>query len=76
MTGQSQKFTQDFRREAVRLSRESGRRVRQITDDFGVGMSTLTKWRAVMSYIWTKEGWLLLWICIPGASSAGQPDRG
>jgi len=47
MTGQRQKFTKEFRREAVRLSRESGRTVRQIADDLGVGMSTLTKWRAV-----------------------------
>ena len=49
MTGQSQKFTKEFRREAVRLSRESGRTVREIAEDLGVGMSTLSKWRAVDS---------------------------
>lgn len=38
MTGQSQKFTKEFRREAVRLSRESGRIVREIAEDLGVGM--------------------------------------
>jgi len=47
MTGQRQKFTKEFRREAVRLSRESGRTVRQIAEDLGVGISTLSKWRAV-----------------------------
>jgi transposase len=47
MTGSKQKFTKEFRREAVRLSRESGRTVRDIAEDLGVGMSTLSKWRAV-----------------------------
>lgn len=47
MTGQRQKFTKEFRREAVRLSRESGRSVREIAEDLGVGMSTLSKWRSV-----------------------------
>ena len=46
MTGQRQKFTKDFRREAVRLSRESGRTVRDIAEDLGVGISTLSKWRS------------------------------
>lgn len=47
MTGSKQKFTKEFRREAVRLSRESGRTVRDIAEDLGVGMSTLSKWRSV-----------------------------
>jgi len=46
MRGQRRKFTKEFRREAVRLNRESGRTVRQIAEDLGVGMSTLSKWRA------------------------------
>lgn len=46
MTGQSQNFRKEFRREAVRLSRESGRTVREIAEDLGVGMSILSKWRA------------------------------
>lgn len=46
MTGSKQKFTKEFRREAVRLSRESGRTVRDIAEDLGVGMSTLSKWRS------------------------------
>ena len=47
MTGSKQKFTKEFRREAVRLSRESGHTVREIAEDLGVGMSTLSKWRSV-----------------------------
>ena len=47
MTGSKQKFTKEFRREAVRLSRESGRTVRDIAEDLGVGMLALSKWRAV-----------------------------
>lgn len=38
-------FTDDFKREAVRLSRESGRTVDEIAKDLGVGKSTLTAWR-------------------------------
>lgn len=45
MTGRQQSFTKEFQREAVRLSRESGRTVREIADDLGIGMSTLTRWR-------------------------------
>lgn len=47
MTGQRQKFTKEFRREAMRLSRDSGRTIREIADDLGIGMSTLSKWRSV-----------------------------
>ena len=47
MTGQRQKFTKEFRREAVRLSRESGRTVREISEDLGVAVSTLSRWRSV-----------------------------
>ena len=47
MTESKQKFTKEFRREAVRLSRESGRTVRDIAEDLGVGMSTLSRWRSV-----------------------------
>jgi len=45
MTVQRQIFTKEFRREAVRLSRESGRTVREIADDLGVALSTLSRWR-------------------------------
>lgn len=47
MTGQSQKFTKEFRREAVRLSRESGRTVREIAEDvadsLGISRNTLQR---------------------------------
>ncbi len=45
MTGQHRDFTEDFRHEAVRLSRESGRTVRQVAEDLGIGLSTLSRWR-------------------------------
>lgn len=45
MTGRNQSFTDDFKREAVRLTHESGRTIRQVAEDLGVGLSTLTKWR-------------------------------
>jgi transposase len=37
-------FTEDFRREAVRLTQTSGRTVNQIAEDLGIGRSTLTRW--------------------------------
>ncbi len=45
MTGHRQIFTKEFRHEAVRLSRESGRTVREIADNLGVASSTLSRWR-------------------------------
>lgn len=38
-------FTDDFRREAVRLTQTSGRTIRQVADDLGIGLSTLTRWK-------------------------------
>ena len=38
------KFTSDFRSEAVRLVRSSGRSIGQVADDLGIGKSTLGKW--------------------------------
>jgi transposase len=40
----AQRFTQDFEDEAVRLVRTSGRTRREIANDLGVGLSTLTRW--------------------------------
>jgi transposase len=38
-------FTEDFRREAVRLVATSGQTIAQIADDLGIGRSTLTRWQ-------------------------------
>ena len=36
--------TPEFRREAVRLALTSGRPRREIAEDLGIGLSTLTRW--------------------------------
>lgn len=45
MTGRNREFTEEFKREAVRLSHESGRTIDRIAQDLGVGKSTLSAWR-------------------------------
>ncbi len=35
----------DFKREAVRLTQTSGRTLKQLADDLGIGLSTLTGWK-------------------------------
>jgi transposase len=37
-------FTDEFKREAVRLVQASGRTIGQVADDLGIGKSTLGKW--------------------------------
>lgn len=37
-------FTKEFEREAVRLAETSGRTRREVAEDLGVGLSTLTRW--------------------------------
>ena len=39
------RFTDDFKQEAVRLTLTSGRTIKQVADDLGIGLSTLTRWR-------------------------------
>lgn len=39
-----QTFDKSFKQEAVRLVQTSGKSQRQIADDLGVGMSTLSRW--------------------------------
>lgn len=39
------KITEDFKREAVRLTETSGRTVGQVAADLGIGKSTLTRWK-------------------------------
>ena len=38
------RFTKEFEEEAVRLLRRSGRTKREIGEDLGVSLSTLTRW--------------------------------
>jgi transposase len=38
-------FTEDFKKEAVRLTETSGRTIGQSADDLGVGLSSLTRWK-------------------------------
>jgi len=38
-------FTEEFKQEAVRLTETSGRTISQVSDDLGVGLSTLTRWK-------------------------------
>lgn len=45
MSGRHREFTEDFKREAVRLSHESGRTAVQVAADLGIGKSTLVSWR-------------------------------
>ncbi|MCB8877038.1 transposase, partial [Acidisoma silvae] len=40
----AQRFTQEFEDEAVRLVQTSGRTRREIANDLGIGLSTLTRW--------------------------------
>ena len=41
---QQQRFTQEFREEAVRLAQTGGRTQREIAGDLGIGLSTLVRW--------------------------------
>ena len=38
-------FTEDFKREAVRLTQTSRRTIGQVAEDLGLGLSTLTRWK-------------------------------
>ena len=42
--GNANRPTPEFRREAVRLALTSGRTRREIAEDLGIGLSTLTRW--------------------------------
>lgn len=42
------KFTKEFKREAVRLIRDSGTSLSQIARELGVGTSVLAAWRAMV----------------------------
>lgn len=38
-------FTDDFKKEAVRLIATSGRTLPQVAEDLGVGLSSLSRWK-------------------------------
>jgi transposase len=42
--GNGNRPTPEFRRDAVRLALTSGRTRREIAEDLGIGLSTLTRW--------------------------------
>jgi len=45
MKKERQKFTKEFKIEAVRLTNESGKTIRQVAVDLGIAINTLTRWR-------------------------------
>ncbi len=55
MTEKKKLFTPEFKREAVRLSYESGRTVEEIAEDLGIGKSTLTTWRRQLRDVESDE---------------------
>lgn len=40
----TRQFTKEFEKEAVRLAQTSGRTRREVANDLGIGVSTLTRW--------------------------------
>jgi len=40
------RFTDDFKRESVCLTHSSGRTIKQVAADLGIGFSTLTRWKS------------------------------
>ena len=42
--------TEEFRSEAVRIALTSGLSLKQVSDDFGIGLSTLGKWVAARKH--------------------------
>lgn len=44
MSTRRKRYTEEFKREAVRLVEESGRTQQEIAGDLGIGKSTLGKW--------------------------------
>ena len=43
-TKERRTFTEEFKREAVRLVETSGMTIKQVSEDLGIGLSTLTRW--------------------------------
>ena len=51
-----QKYTEEFRIEAIRLVKEQGLSVSQVSKDLGIGLSTLSKWVAAGAQIPGSNG--------------------
>ena len=45
MNPKQKRYTDEFKREAVRIVRQSGRTLHEVADDLGIARSTLGKWR-------------------------------
>lgn len=43
------KFTEEYKREAVRILTTSGRSVPSVANDLGIGKSTLKRWRQMIA---------------------------
>jgi transposase len=50
------RFTDEFKREAVRLTMTSGRSVERVADDLGIAKSTLSRWRSEHGRVDLLEG--------------------
>lgn len=61
MTRTRRSFTDEFKREAVKLCKQPGATATHIARDLGIQTSVLRRWvtqERDFTYIWTAEGWL------------------
>lgn len=49
MIATGQTFDKSFKQEAVRLVQTSGKSQRQVAQDLGIALSTLSRWRSEMA---------------------------
>ena len=48
MARQKRKFSKEFKREAVRLLRDSGKSITQVARELGIGSGLLTQWKQLV----------------------------
>ena len=48
MARQKRKFSKEFKREAVRLLRDSGKSINQVARELGIGSGLLTQWKQLV----------------------------
>lgn len=48
MAKQKRKFSKEFKREAVRLLRDSGKSINQIARELGIGSGLLSQWKQLV----------------------------